>query len=372
MVRPVDPGRRAFPDRFALFARFRHQGWQQTYIEVVRVRKVFRRDPPGTVQKGRSRKRWSERLYHAVQGLRIFPLESCPFAPLHLKPLSPTAGLRFRFLFPRLEKGCNGIDGDWEYGGRILSTSDLDQRLQVTELQGSRVSADHIGGIGQTSRGLEFAFGVNNFRATFAFRFRLTRDGSLHFLGQVHVLNFHGVDFNPPGLSLLVNDPLKIGVDLFPLRQQVVELTLPQHAAKCRLCHHGCGIQIVFDLNDGSLLVHDSEVDDRVHLDADVVLSNDILGWYVHSYRPQADANHFVDEWDDNHDTRPGPSDNSASQTAPSKDHSAFVFAEHIKAHKEKHYSENHDCKLSDDQIHIKPLSAWKEVSHAAVSPLRV
>ena len=66
----------------------------------------------------------------------------------------------------------------------FFSAADLDQGLQVTELQGSRVTADHVGGIGQASRGFEFTFGVDDFRATFAFRFSLACDGPLHFLRQ--------------------------------------------------------------------------------------------------------------------------------------------------------------------------------------------
>ena len=110
-------------------------------------------------------------------------------------------------------------------------------------------------------------------------------------------------------------------------------------------------------MNDGSLLVHDPEVNDRVHLDADVVLGDDVLGRHVHGHSPQADANHFVDERDDDHDTGPIPPDEPTGQATPSKDHGTFVFPEHIKAHEKKHHSENQDCKLSCEQIHLRPLS---------------
>ena len=71
----------------------------------------------------------------------------------------------------------------------------------------------------------------------------------------------------------MIDDPLKLGIDLLPFRQQVVQLALPEYAAERRLRHHGRGIQIVLDLDDGSFLIHDAEIDDGVDLDGDIVLA---------------------------------------------------------------------------------------------------
>jgi hypothetical protein len=47
----------------------------------------------------------------------------------------------------------------------------------------------------------------------FALRSRLTRDGPLHYLRQVYILDFHGGDFDAPWFRLLIDDPLKIRID---------------------------------------------------------------------------------------------------------------------------------------------------------------
>ena len=49
---------------------------------------------------------------------------------------------------------------------------------------------------------------------TFVLRFRLTRDGPLHLLRQVYILDFHGGDFDAPWFCLLIDDPLEIRVVL--------------------------------------------------------------------------------------------------------------------------------------------------------------
>ena len=75
-------------------------------------------------------------------------------------------------LAPLLQERGDRIDRDREDGGRVFLGRDFHQSLQVTELQGRRVSADHLGGIGQAPRGFEFTFGMDDLGATFALRFR--------------------------------------------------------------------------------------------------------------------------------------------------------------------------------------------------------
>jgi len=54
---------------------------------------------------------------------------------------------------------------------------------------------------------------VNDLRATFALRFRLTRDGPLHLLRQVYILDFHGGDFDVPRFRLLIDAPLEVRIE---------------------------------------------------------------------------------------------------------------------------------------------------------------
>jgi len=41
----------------------------------------------------------------------------------------------------------------------------------------------------------------------------LTRDGPLHLLWQVYILDFHSGDFDTPRFRLLIDDPLEICIE---------------------------------------------------------------------------------------------------------------------------------------------------------------
>lgn len=178
----------------------------------------------------------------------------------------------------RFQKRGDRIDGNGENRSGIFFRRDFDERLEIAQLQCGGVSADHVGRISEALGGFEFFLRVNDLRATFALRFRLTRDGLLHLLWQVYILDFYCGDFDAPGFRLLIDDPLEIGIDLIPFREKVVELALSQHATERGLRHHGCGVQVVFHLDNRALLVYHPEVDSGIHLDGDVVFRNDILG----------------------------------------------------------------------------------------------
>ena len=80
-------------------------------------------------------------------------------------------------------------------------------------MQCDGIPTDHVNHIGEALGGFEFAFSVNDLRATFALRFRLTRDGPLHLLWQVYILDFHGGNFDAPRFRLLIDDPLEIRIE---------------------------------------------------------------------------------------------------------------------------------------------------------------
>jgi hypothetical protein len=48
------------------------------------------------------------------------------------------------------------VEGQWEDDGRILLNRDLGQRLQVAQLQGGALRADHCGGLSELGRGEQF------------------------------------------------------------------------------------------------------------------------------------------------------------------------------------------------------------------------
>src|SRR5207244_2724361 len=62
------------------------------------------------------------------------------------------------------------------------------------------------------------------------------------------------------------------------------------------LGNEGGGHQMVGNLDDRPDRVHHVEVNDRVHLDGDVVLGDDLLGRHVHGDGAKVDLVHLVDE----------------------------------------------------------------------------
>src|SRR5688572_3508766 len=194
---------------------------------------------------------------------------------------------------------------------------------------------------------------MDDLRPPLAFRFRLAGNCPLHFLRQIHVLHLDSGDFHTPGLCLLIDDPLQVCIDLLPLRQQVVELALPQHAAQRRLRHHRRGVQVVFDLDDGSFLIYDAKIDDGVDLDGDVVLRNDVLRRDIHGDGPQTDADQLVDERDDNDDAWTIPAHEPAGQTAPTEDDGPFVLSQHVKAHQHQYEAKDENRKRTDGENHV-------------------
>lgn len=111
------------------------------------------------------------------------------------------------------QEGSDRIDGNGENHGGNLLRCDLDERLEIAQLRCDGIPTDHVGRIGEALGGFEFAFSVNDLRATFALRFRLTRDGPLHLLRQVYILDSHGGDFDAPRFRLLIDDPLEIHIE---------------------------------------------------------------------------------------------------------------------------------------------------------------
>ena len=98
-------------------------------------------------------------------------------------------GLRLCLTAPVLDEGGKGIDWDWENRRGVVPGGNFNQGLQVTELQSSRIPADHVGGIGQALRRFEFTLRMDDFGSPLTFRFGLLGDHTLHILGKVHV--FH-------------------------------------------------------------------------------------------------------------------------------------------------------------------------------------
>ena len=70
---------------------------------------------------------------------------------------------------------------------------------------------------------------MNDLRPLFALCFCLLGHGAQHRLRQVHLLNLHIHHFDAPRGRVRIQNALQAYVDLFPVGQQFVQLSLAQH-----------------------------------------------------------------------------------------------------------------------------------------------
>src|SRR5262249_9627658 len=166
----------------------------------------------------------------------------------------------------------------------------LCKSLQVTELDGGMLGFQDFGSFGQLGRGFKFAIRVNDFGAPLALRFRLAGDGPLHLFGNVDLFDLDLGALDAPGLGVLVEDDLELGVHLFPLRENLVELELADDAAQGGLRQLRGGVLIVLHLRQREIGVDDPEVTNRVHFYRDVVAGDDVLRRNVQRFDAQRDA----------------------------------------------------------------------------------
>jgi hypothetical protein len=130
----------------------------------------------------------------------------------------------------------------------------------------------------------------------------------------------------------LIEDLLQLLIQPFTLRQEVVQLHLPQHAAQRGLRELRRGEVVVLDFDDGPVGIHHTEVDDRVHLDRHVVSRNHILGRHVQHHRAQADADHAINRPEHQADAGPFGRDNSfRSRKMSARSYSASILIELIR-----------------------------------------
>src|SRR4029077_8348491 len=173
--------------------------------------------------------------------------------------------------------------------------ADFRQRLQVAELNRSWFLFENAGSLRQFRRGLKLALGVNNFRPAFTLGLRLLGDGALHILRNIDLFDLNLRYLDTPRLGILVKDLLQLGINLFALRQDGVQLELTDQATKSRLGQLRCGIQVILDLRERQVGIHNAEVAYRVHFYRDVVTRDHVLRRDVERFNSQRDACELVD-----------------------------------------------------------------------------
>ena len=101
---------------------------------------------------------------------------------------------------------------------------------QIAQLQRARLGRDDAGRIGQLLRCLELTLGMDDLGSLLSFGLGLLGHGALHRLRELDVFDLNGRDLDAPGLGLLVDDLLELGVNLLAVGEQLIERRLAEHA----------------------------------------------------------------------------------------------------------------------------------------------
>ncbi len=139
-------------------------------------------------------------------------------------------------------------------------------------------------------RGFEFAVGVNHFGAALTLGFRLACDGALHLLGYVHLFDFHFADLDAPGLGVLIENDLQLGVYAVALRENFVQFKLTDDAADGGLRQLGNRVLIILHLRQRHVGIDDAEITYGVYFNGDVVAGDDVLWRDVERFDAERDA----------------------------------------------------------------------------------
>ncbi len=186
---------------------------------------------------------------------------------------------------------------------------------------------DDAGGLRQLRGGFELAGRVNDLGALLALGLGLPGHRALHVGRQIDVLHFDRRHLDAPRVGVLIENLLQLLVQPLALRQQIVELDLPEHAAQRRLRELRRRVDVVLDLDDRPPRIHHPEVEHRVDLDRHVVARDHVLRRHVEDHRPQADLHHAIDRRE--HQDHAGPL-RLRQQLAEAEDHAALVLRQDL------------------------------------------
>ena len=149
------------------------------------------------------------------------------------------------------------LEGQGEDDRGVLLGGDLRQRPQKPELEGLGIPGNDIGGLGELVRCLELAFGVDDLGPAFALGLGLLGDSPDHVLRKIDMLHLDELDLDAPRVGVLVDDLLELGVELLPLRKEVVKIDLPEEAPERGLGELGGRVEVILDVDDALERLHD-------------------------------------------------------------------------------------------------------------------
>ena len=216
---------------------------------------------------------------------------------------------------------------------------DVGESLEVAQLQRARLARQRLRGLDQLLGRLGLALGVDDLGAPGALGLGLLRHGADHALIEIDVLDLHRRDLDAPVLGALIEDALQVDVELVALRQQVVHLVLADDRAERRLRDLTGGVEGVRHLDDGLAGIDDAEVDDRIHLDRDVVAGDHVLLGHVEHDDAQVHPAHSLDDRPDQDQARAL----DAGEASEREHHGALVLVQHVERAEQEDGEQNDD-----------------------------
>jgi hypothetical protein len=85
------------------------------------------------------------------------------------------------------------------------------------------------------------------------------------------MLHFDELDLDAPRVGALVDDLLEVGIELLPLRKEVVEIDLPEDAPERGLGELGGRVEVILDIDYTLDRLDNPETKHRIDLDRDIV-----------------------------------------------------------------------------------------------------
>src|SRR6185437_15479704 len=171
--------------------------------------------------------------------------------------------------------------------------------------------------------------------------------GADHGFIQVDVLDLDIGDLHAPGGGVLIEHLLDGGVELVPLRKQLVHLVLARDRTQRSLRELTGRLVGVHHLQHGLLGIDDTEVDHGADLDRDVVARDHVLLGHVQHHGAQLELAHVLHGWQHQAHARTF----HAGEPAKGEHHAALIFLEDAQRAGDQYQHDDDD----DDQgrIHV-------------------
>src|SRR5258707_5843273 len=215
---------------------------------------------------------------------------------------------------------------------------------------------------------LLLAQGIDHLRSPQPLGLGLLGDRADHVFIEIDMFDFDVGHLDTPGVGLLIEDLLNICVEPIPFRQQFVEFVFAENRAQRGLRQLAGRGHKVCDLDDRSLRIDDTEVEDGIDLDRDIVARDHVLGRHVLHNNPQISLHHLLHERNQDDETRALHS----GEATQCEDDAALIFPQDANRRREKHDHDDYEKKIAQIvEHHHTPPSLTVRADRRRTSSVR-